>query len=289
MELKTYKLEELVKQNLYNTKRILIHNDARDIKVYRFTSKLVPLATHPEVIQWDYVKRFKKELLDIGDYVKSHNLRVSAHPDHFTLLNTPKADVLDTSIRDLHYHGTLFEGMGLSEEEGKLVLHVGGLYEGKAEALQRFEKNFLELPSSIRKRIILENDDKIYTAKDVLKLCRKLKIPMVLDIHHHWCHHEGEDIVDMIEAIFQTWEGEKFPPKIHVSSPKPGKNIRAHADNVDVKFFYAFLEKALRLNHNFDVMIEAKNKDKALLNLMKELENYKNIIILDGASFEINP
>ena len=42
--------------------------------------------------------------------------------------------------------------------------------------------------------IVLENDDKIYGVKDVLAVCEKLHIPMVLDYHHFKCHNEGENI-----------------------------------------------------------------------------------------------
>lgn len=284
-ESKIYRLKDLVKENLANTKRILIHNQVHDIKVYRFTSKLVPLATHPDVIQWDYAKVFKQELLDIGSYVKQHQLRISAHPDHFTLLNSPKEDILASSLRDLTYHANLFEGMNLSEKEAKLVLHVGGLYDSKPKAIDRFKTNFTKLPPSIRNRIILENDDKVYTAGDTLSICRDLDIPMVLDIHHHWCNHKDEDLSELLPNIFKTWDNEIFPPKIHVSSPKPGKNIRAHADDVDVDFFYQFLQQAKKYDRDFDVMLEAKNKDRALFKLVEQLKAYDSIEMLDGASF----
>ena len=285
-ESKIYKLKDLVKENLSNTKRILIHNQVHDIKVYRFTSKLIPLATHPDVLQWDYVKTFEQELLGIGNYVKQHQLRVSAHPDHFTLLNSPKEDILTASLRDLRYHVNLFEGMNLSEKEAKLVLHVGGQYDNKHKAVDRFKDNFVRLPPAIRNRIILENDDKIYTASDVLSICKELNIPMVLDIHHHWCNHNDENLSDLLVDIFKTWDEEIFPPKIHVSSPKPGKNIRAHADDLDVDFFYNFLQQAKINGRDFDVMIEAKNKDMALFKLIEQIEAYPDIKILNGASFE---
>lgn len=285
-ESKLYRLKELVRENLTNTKRILIHNQVHDIKVYRFTSKLIPLATHPDVIQWDYTKAFEQELLDIGSYVKQHQLRVSAHPDHFTLLNSPKEEILAASLKDLEYHVNLFEGMNLSEKEAKLVLHVGGIYDSKSKAIARFKANFVKLPSSIRNRIILENDDKIYTASDVLSICKDLDIPMVLDIHHHWCNNDGEDLSQLLGDIFETWDGQIHPPKIHVSSPRPGKNIRAHADDVEIEFFYDFLQKAKNYNRNFDAMLEAKNKDLALFKLMDQLKECSGVKILNQSSFE---
>jgi UV DNA damage endonuclease len=76
-------------------------------------------------------------------------------------------------------------------------------------------------------------------------------------------------------------------PKIHLSSPKDRKNFRGHADYIDSAFFVDFLETAQKTRQNFDVMLEAKNKDLALFKLMKDLESIKWIKFLDQASIEI--
>ncbi|MFT9493926.1 UV DNA damage repair endonuclease UvsE [Anaerosolibacter sp.] len=286
-EVRLYRLQSLVRENINNTKRILIHANTHNIKIYRLTSKLIPLATHPDVISWDYAAEFHEEFHSIGNYIRDNDMRISAHPDHFTIINSPKKEVLDSSIKDLEYHGRIMDAMGLSPKIGKLVLHVGGSYDSKFKAVQRFIQNFINLPTHIRDRIILENDDKIYTAQEVLDICRQIKAPMVLDIHHHWCNNNGEHIGNLLEDIFNTWGEQSLPPKIHVSSPKCDKNIRAHADNVDVKFFYDFVSTAKEINRDFDVMIEAKNKDKALFKLIDDLRNYKNIDFVNDAAFKI--
>lgn len=286
-EIRLYRLHSLVRKNLNNTKRILIHANAHDIKIYRLTSKLIPLATHPDVVQWDYIADFHDEFLDIGDFIKKNGMRISAHPDHFTILNSPKKEILASSIKDLEYHGRIMDAMGLSTQMGKLVLHIGGVYDSKLKAIDRFTENFMNLPFHIRDRIVLENDDKIYTAREVLDICKQIEAPMVLDIHHHWCNNNGEHIDGLLEDIFSTWNRQDLPPKIHISSPKCEKNVRAHADYVDINFFYNFLRIAKKTNQDFDVMIEAKNKDKALLQLMADLKNFENIHFISDASFEI--
>lgn len=53
------KLKFVTAQNLQHTKRILYYNIAHEIELYRFSSSLVPLATHPEVM-WDFLTPFKK-------------------------------------------------------------------------------------------------------------------------------------------------------------------------------------------------------------------------------------
>ncbi len=284
-EAKLFKLKSIAKTNIQNTQRLFYHNKAHDIKVYRLTSKLIPLATHDLTKEWNWFEDIKDDLKSLGDYAKENSFRISAHPDHFTLLNSPRAEVLDASLKDLEYHYKIFEGMGL-DTSAKLVLHIGGGYKNKYKAIERFLSNFKALPDYLKKIIILENDDKTYTALEVLDICRKLKVPMVLDIHHHWCNSNGEDLSDLLEEVFDTWSYEVVPPKIHISSPKDEKNFRSHADDIDSKFFLEFLRKAKRIDRDFDVMIEAKNKDKALMNLMKDLASVQEVTIIDQATFE---
>jgi len=282
-----HKLHSLTKENLDITRRVLIYNKAHDIALYRFTSKLVPLVTHNDVFDWDYIQPFTELYSTIGDYIKEHELLVSAHPDHFTILNTPKKDVFESSLRDLEYHVRIFEAMGLSPTTAKLVLHVGGTYGSKKKAIERFIQQFKEIDPRYQNRIILENDDKSFSAKEVLEICQELSIPMVLDIHHHFCNHNGENLEDMIEDIFDTWKHQDRPPKIHVSSPKSEKQIRAHADYVDINFLMEFINLAKTLNRDFDIMIEAKQKDKALHQLMEDFKKVEGVKILDGGSLEV--
>ncbi|GAE90000.1 UV damage endonuclease [Acetivibrio straminisolvens JCM 21531] len=246
-ETRLYKLRKVTEANLHNTLRILRYNKAYNIHVYRFTSKLVPLATHPMVSHWDYVGEFKNEFQSLGDFVKENGFRVSAHPDHYTLLNSPSKEVLKASVRDLDYHVKLFEAMGLEDYRYKLVMHVGGLYKNKQMSIERFKENYAYLPHRIKRRLIIENDDKIYTARDVLDICREINAPMVLDVHHHNCVNNGERLEEMLGEIFNTWKDEYFPPKIHFSTPKSSENFRSHADDIDVNEFYRFcrLQKGL--------------------------------------------
>lgn len=286
-EARMYRLRKLTSGNLKNTMRILYFNHAYNIKVFRFTSKLVPLATHPLTEGWDYAKEFESEFKEIGDFVKQNDFRVSAHPDHFTLINSESDKVLEDSIKDLDYHVKVYEAMGLDDYRYKLVLHVGGLYKDKHAAIDRFKKNFIMLPDRIRKRIILENDDKSYTASDVLGICKDLKLPMVLDVHHHNCANNGERIQDLLPDIFMTWDGEYFKPKIHFSSPRDCKDFRSHADEIALNEFKEFLDIARGVGKDFDVMLEVKNKEMALLNLSEKLAKIEGIERINEGEFEI--
>lgn len=262
------RLGRIARENLTNTLRILKANAHDQIEVYRFTSRLIPLCTHPQFLDWDYITDLKDEFAEIGAFVKAHQMRVSLHPDHFTLLNSPHPDVQNASRLDLDYHCKIIETMGLGEDV-KLVLHVGGKYDDKTEALIRFKRQFSELQAGIRNRIVIENDDRCYDTGEVLHLARELSIPMVLDFHHHRLLNRGEDISELLPDIFHTWKGTR--PKIHISSPKNREDPRTHADFIEVNTAIELLNAAGPYRQDFDLMIEAKQKDLALFKLGKDL------------------
>lgn len=286
-EARLYRLRKITAKNLENTLRILRYNKAMNIKVYRLTSKLVPLATHSVTEGWDYTGDFQKEFKEIGAYIKENNFRVSAHPDHYTLINSASGAVLGLSLVDLDYHVRLLETMGLEDYRYKLVMHVGGLYKDKSASIARFKENFIKLPDRIRKRIILENDDKSYSASDVLELCNELEIPMVLDVHHYNCVNDFLSLDKLLPFVFDTWKDDFFNPKIHFSSPKSSKEFRSHADCIEFEEFHAFLKIAVPFGRDFDIMLEAKNKDRALLQLSSQLSGLSWVREISESEFEI--
>ncbi|WP_340006577.1 UV DNA damage repair endonuclease UvsE [Paenibacillus sp. FSL K6-0276] len=296
------RLENISRMNLHNTLRLMKHNIASDILVYRLTSKLIPLATHPDLQDWNPFASLAEEFAEVGQYVKKNGMRVSFHPDHFTVLSTPRPEVLVSSIRDLQNHTDMLDAMGLPAM-AKNNIHIGGAYGDKLVAAKRFEKHFRELPVALQERITLENDDKTFTAPETLAVCQSVGLPMVLDIHHQWVNNEGELPWELWPDIQQTWRsalaqkdvpsGELLPPKIHVSSPRSPSDPRSHADGVEPAPLLAFLKRIAADTPAIDVMIEAKLKDGALFGLMeamKELAEAGNgISVLNGASVIIEP
>lgn len=68
----------------YNTLRTIHYVIGHGIPLYRFSSSIVPLATHPDV-RWDFVTPFRQEFREIGELVRKYDLRTSFHPNQFTL------------------------------------------------------------------------------------------------------------------------------------------------------------------------------------------------------------
>ncbi|MFU0824951.1 UV DNA damage repair endonuclease UvsE [Clostridium sp.] len=285
-EEKLNKLKRVTLSNLDDLYKILQYNVENQIHFYRITSALVPLATHPEVKDWNYRSIFKKDFERIGKFIIQHNIRIDTHPDQFNVINSKREDVVEATKRNLFFHVNLFKDMGYNL--GKMVLHIGSAEGGKDKAIDRFITNFRNYPEDITEKLILENDDKTFTAKEVLHICKTVSAPMVLDIHHHLCNNEEDSLEDIIEDIFNTWNEEKLPPKIHVSSPKNGEKDRKHADYIEAEDFIRFIEMCKPLKRDIDVMIEAKQKDLALYKLVQDIKRIKSEWkFIDNTTFEV--
>jgi len=274
---------EVGRKNLQATQRILYYNAAHGIRLYRMSSSLVPLATHPDVII-DVKEVYAKELAAIGEFIRKEDIRVTMHPNQFTLLNG-NDKVVEAAVRDLEYHNALMDGMGLDGMH-KINIHIGGVYGDKEKAVQKLYDNFHLVSEPIRKRLTFENDDKAYTTLETLTACETLGQPMMLDIHHDWCNPCDSTPLDLLPRIHATWGD--APMKMHVSSPRDPSDFRAHSDYIDPERLLEFLRGCKKQGlERIDVMVEAKQKDLACLKLAEDLAKVRGIKRLDGAVLEM--
>ncbi len=280
------KLEKIATENIHNTLRLLRHNRAHDIHVYRLSSKLIPLLGHELLDNWDPFPILADQFARLGAYIREHKMRVSFHPDHFTVLSTPRQDVLDKSYADLDRHVRMLESMGL-DQTAKCNIHMGGAYKDKAQSGIRFVAQFEKLSSRIRLHITLENDDKTFNALETLQACEMLQVPMVLDIHHHSVNNNGDTASELWPRICRTWEGQSIPPKIHASSPKSEQDPRSHADYIHTPDLLQFLRSIADQTPQLDIMLEAKMKDSALFRLFDELKDEDGIELVDDATLRV--
>lgn len=257
------KIKELALKNMQTTLEIIQWNLVHDIFFYRASSSIVPLSTHPinDWIWWEDPE-FLFLAGQIRDLVETHQMRVSVHPGQYTVLNSPKPEVVEKSIQDLEYHDKLIKLLGGND----IILHTGGAYGDKEQAKRRFAEVYLNLSDSIRQRLRLENDDKTFTVRDVLDVHKLCGVPICFDIHHHNCNNDGKP-VDFAE-ILATWKGFGIP-KIHISTGKEGFTDLRHHDLVSEKDFHELL--ALLKDIDADIMFEAKLKEQSVLPFVKQL------------------
>ena len=267
---------------------VLGYLERSGIGMYRMTASLAPYATHPELPRFHrQLDEAADELAALGERARELGVRLSTHPGQYVVLNSQAPDVREAAIRDLELQARLLDGMGLGPE-AVVVLHVGGAAGGHAAGMDRFLAGFERLSERARERLVIENDDRTYALSHVLELHERTGLRVVWDILHHHCNDpDGIPDREALEAALATWPA-GVTPKIHFSSPKTAMEerrkrvgrrverswmlpqLRAHADMIDPIAFEHFLrETAAGLD--FDVMLEAKAKDLALLRLREQL------------------
>ena len=276
------KLLEITKNNLDSLYEIIKYNVKNNFHFYRLTSKLVPLATHDKV-DFDYITPLLDEYKKIGKLINDNNIRVDTHPDQYAVLNSMDSKIVKNTVEILEYHYKIMDAIGIKDKI--IILHVGSSACGKKASITRFINNFNKLPDHIKKCIAVENDDKVYNIKDVLELCHKINVPMVLDYHHFICNNEKEDINDYLKEIIDTWDGKI--PKMHFSSPKSKlkKEFRSHSDYINKECFIKFINILKKQDKDIDIMLEAKAKDDAVSRLARCLKYETNYKFLDETTF----
>jgi UV DNA damage endonuclease len=274
---------------------IFLYLKRQDIRMYRMAADLAPYVVHPDMPEFhSQIEECTAELVAVGELALEGNLRLSFHLPLTVVLNAQDETIARQSSQSAVAHGRILEAMGLGPE-AVLVTHVGGLYGDRGPALERFVERFEHLPDVARQRLVLENDDKRFSVSDIHWVHQRTGIPLVFDyLHFRNFNPQGLDSAQALDICLRSWPpGVK--PKMHFSSPRTAMRIverrasrdrstspqlRAprpiqHADFADPFQFIDFFSKAKQVvEQEFDVMLEVKGKDLAVLRLREDLMRF---------------
>ena len=253
-----------------------------DVRVYRLSSQTIPYGTHPGLPAFDFRRQLDEaadELEALAARARGLELRLSTHPGQYTVLNARDSAISELAIAEVEQNAALLDHLGAGPE-GSVVVHVGGAYGNRAEALDRWAFAWDRLSHGARARLALENDEFSFSTQDVLELHARTGVRVVLDVHHHRIHPASAQmpIRDGLAAAFATWPP-GVRPKVHLSSArtmietgassKPSfPPLRNHADLVLPWDLEALVTAA---PGPVDVVLEAKAKDLALLELRRTI------------------
>ncbi|KAF9885896.1 hypothetical protein FE257_012276 [Aspergillus nanangensis] len=239
-------VEALGLANTRDIVKILRWNDRYGIRFMRLSSEMFPFASHKE---YGYkLAPFASEVLaDAGRVVAELGHRVSVHPGQFTQLGSPRKEVFESSVRDLEYHSEMLQLLRLPPQQDRdavMILHMGGVFGDRQATLDRFRENYQTLSKDIKNRLVLENDDVSCQVR------------------------EGTlDIMNIYDRIKATWTKKNITQKMHYSEPQASavtnRQRRKHSDRV----------KTLPpCDPTMDLMIEAKDKEQAVFELMRNFK-----------------
>jgi UV DNA damage endonuclease len=264
------KLRSLILSNLTALDRMIDYNIQNNIKLFRISSDIIPFGSHP-VNQVRWWVDYQELLMLLGQKIRNAGIRVSMHPGQYTILNSPDGKVVQNAIQDLEYHDQFLTSIG-AEQNGKLVLHIGGVYGDKKKAMSEFQRNYQLLSENIKKRLVIENDDRNYNIEDILQLSAVTGAPAVFDNLHHRINPPAERLEDSgwILRCRETWSKLDGVQKIHYSQQKEGGKRGSHSDTILLSEFLSYYHTLPQVKP--DIMLEVKDKNLSAVKCIHAIE-----------------
>ncbi|NLV35595.1 MAG: UV DNA damage repair endonuclease UvsE [Clostridiaceae bacterium] len=265
------RLQALIGHNLSSLDKMIDYNIQHGIRLFRISSDLIPFGSSlAKSLQWQ--DSYGEMLASIGRKIIKAGMRVSMHPGQYTVLNSPDESVAERAISDLDYHAKVLDCLGLGAEH-KIILHLGGKYGNKEHAKKRFLSRYRQLSDNVKRRLVLENDDKLFNIDDVLETACIEGIPVVLDNLHNTVNPADKSYSDIewIRRCSETWTKEDGPQKLHYSQQHPAKRAGAHSDFIEVDKFLEFYGQLP--GGDIDIMLEVKDKNLSALKCINCLSN----------------
>ncbi len=283
-------LKNVIESNLNALEEIIRYNIENDIRLFRISSDIIPLASHPvNKVKW-WIE-FEDRLRSIGHLIRESKMRVSMHPGQYTVINSVREDVAEKSIHDLIYHCRFLDSLGC-DSSAKIILHIGGVYDDKSKSIDRFVKNYQSLNQNIKDRLVIENDDKSYNIQDVIYISEQTGIPVVFDNLHHQLNSPQTNLneYEWIEKCADTWKSQDGKQKIHYSQESGNGARGAHSNYISASKFIKFYKDLV--SKDIDIMLEVKDKnlsaikcnlllkkDLKIKDIEKEWTRYKYLIL----------
>jgi UV DNA damage endonuclease len=253
-------LYELYVSNLATLSRAVDFCVENEIRLYRISSQIFPFADEP--IGIEMLSRLQGEMSLIGRRINALGLRVAVHPDQFVVLNSISPDVVTNSVKILAMHARTLDYL----EQPLSSWSVLEIHGGKGKRADALIDAIQGLPLNVRSRLALENDEYIYSAGEILEICRAASVPMVFDAHHHVCHEQINDYSDpsvyhFADAARTTWPVAEWQ-LAHISNGREFFTDRRHSDViVDMPGAYKKVPW---------IEVEAKAKEVAIQKLQRE-------------------
>jgi UV DNA damage endonuclease len=258
------KLRGLVRENIHALLEILRWNAGRSVGLFRIGQSLIPFASHP-AFPYDWAAEHDDELREAGALALSLGLRLSVHPGQYIQPSSLKPWVVERSLAELRSSARLLSLVG--GPDAVLVLYLGGAHADKRTAARRFIETLR--PEEVLRYPALENDERIWTAAEVVEVASSLDVPAITDTLHHDLNPGGQTLKEALDLSLPTWKARGARPKVHLSSQDPEKQTGAHAYSVDLGDWHALV--AALDGTEADVMVEAKGKEHALTPLGVEI------------------
>lgn len=219
----------------------------------------------------------------LGHRIAALNLRLAIHLDPALSLSHPDEATAAGTITAIEGAAQLLAALDQpGATNHTLVIHTGA---GDDAALERFARRWLALSANARRRTAIEHTTTGTSLRALLGLATRIGTPIVFDYLHFQLHNPDQwSLPVALGLCLATWP-RNVRPEVHLSSQRseahllPGRNGTTrvlpprsgqHADFIVARDAIELLAASRGLPP-FDLMLEAKAGDLALLRLRHDL------------------
>jgi UV DNA damage endonuclease len=270
------KASTLALQNVKDLYTIVKWNTQNGINVFRIGSEILPrsndLTCGYSIDQLNDSKEIISLLDEIGKFAYANNQLLSFHPGAFVCLASPKESVRDLGIYTLERENEIANALCKSVNlDIPINFHIGGAYGEEFDKVSdRFCDSYSKLSSTLKQRVVLENDDKAscWSVNSLFKyVYSKIKTPITFDFHHYlFCNDEKDGInkEDSFKIALQTWGTRNM--QVHYSqSPTADKLVPSHSD-----YYRDPIPPWIENYSNIHIHLECKAKELGLIKYIKD-------------------
>lgn len=219
-------LQSIYQHNIDSLQRGIAFCMRHAIPLFRVLSDLFPFADTDE--GEGVLRDFADRLGQVGR--DAAGLRLVMHPEQFVVLSSDRPEVVENARRVLALHGLILDLLQQPRSPWAAIIIHGG----KGDRAEQLATQLQALPESVRSRIVLENDERAYSADEILAICKRSGVPMVFDAHHHIVHealhsYDDDSVNHMLHGAAKTWPQADWQ-LTHISNGRDGFGDMCHSD-----------------------------------------------------------
>ncbi|PSN13908.1 UV DNA damage repair endonuclease UvsE [filamentous cyanobacterium CCT1] len=250
-------LRSLYGENLKRLNLAITFCQDHQLRLYRLLSNLFPFSDTP--LGDRILAEFSDALRQVGDRAQAAGIRLVLHPDQFVVLNSDNPTVIENSITILSAQARWFDLMGLPQSPWAAM----NIHGGKGDRAERLVQVIRDLPTPVRSRLTLENDEHTYGAAALINICQTARVPLVFDAHHHLIHEQLDSynhpsVGQMLAAARTTWP-ESTWQLVHISNGREALHDPRHSDLIAIM--------PISYRQAPWIEVEAKQKEVAIAHL----------------------
>lgn len=261
-------VSELSLKNAQDLVKIIEWNNLNGIRMYRMSSDIFPWCSEYEFTDLPDYEEIKKVLEEAGKKAIDSGQRITFHPSPYSVLASQNPSVVENAIKELRQHAEIMDLMKFPESHFYPInIHVNTAKPSKEDAANRFCDNFNLLPDNVKRRLVVENDDKksAFTPTDLYDLIySKINIPITFDFHHFKCNPDSLTEEQALSLCLSTWGNEEglthYSDSRRLYEDSSAKDV-AHSDWI--------YNRINTYDLDFSIELEVKMKEKALIKFLE--------------------